>query len=141
MEGLDGKESQKMTPVKYLVDNNVPFTLHSDLTMAPAAPLLLAWCAITRRTVSGGETSPELKISVWDGMKAVTKEAANILGQLDSMGTLTVGKLGNLTILEEDPFDAYRLAALKMEIKDIPILGTVFRGHDIKYIQKKQVRN
>merc|ERR1712227_404521 len=139
--GLGWKRGQKMTPVKYLVDNNVPFTLHSDLTMAPAAPLLLAWCAITRRTVSGGETSPELKISVWDGMKAVTKEAANILGQLDSMGTLTVGKLGNLTILEEDPFDAYRLAALKMEIKDIPILGTVFRGHDIKYIQKKQIRN
>jgi len=139
--GLGWKRGQKMTPVKYLVDNNVPFTLHSDLTMAPAAPLLLAWCAITRRTVSGGETSPELKISVWDGMKAVTKEAANILGQLDSMGTLTVGKLGNLTILEEDPFDAYRLAALKMEIKDIPIHGTVFRGHDIKYIQRKQIRN
>ena len=60
-------------------------------------------------------------------MIGITRDAANILGQLDSLGTLTLGKIGNLTILEENP--------LKVEpsrIKDIQILGTVYRGSEPK---------
>ena len=56
-------------------------------------------------------------------MIGIPRDAANILGQLDSLGTLTLGKIGNLTILEENP--------LKVEpsrIKDIQIMGTVYRG-------------
>lgn len=128
--GLGFDRGQSMTPVQYLVEHNVPFTLHSDLTMAPAAPLLLAWCAINRRTVSNKVTSEHLKISVWNGMKAITREAANILGQLDSMGTLTIGKLGNLTLLKEDPFTID-----PEKIKDIKVLGTVFQGGNLKEIE------
>ena len=56
-------------------------------------------------------------------MLGITREAANILGQLDSIGTLTVGKIGNLTILEENP-----LKVDSSRIKDIRILGTVHCG-------------
>ena len=56
-------------------------------------------------------------------MLGITREAANILGQLDSLGTLTVGKVGNLTILEENP-----MKIDPTKIKDIKILGTVHYG-------------
>ena len=56
-------------------------------------------------------------------MLGITREAANILGQLDSIGTLSVGKIGNLTILEENP-----LKVDSSRIKDIRILGTVHCG-------------
>lgn len=62
-------------------------------------------------------------------MIGITRDAAKILGQLDSLGTLTLGKIGNLTILEENP--------LKVEpsrIKDIHIMGTVYRGSKPKDI-------
>ena len=65
----------------------------------------------------------DLKISPYNAMSGITREAANILGQLDSIGTLTVGKIGNLTILEENP-----LKVDPTKIKDIKILGTVHYG-------------
>ena len=60
-------------------------------------------------------------------MLGITREAANILGQLDSLGTLTVGKVGNLTILEENP-----MKIDPTKIKDIKILGTVHYGSQPK---------
>ena len=60
-------------------------------------------------------------------MNGITREAANILGQLDSIGTLAPDKIGNLTILEENP-----LKVNPLHIKDIKILGTVYRGNRSK---------
>lgn len=74
----------------------------------------------------------DLKISPYKAMLGITKEAANILGQLDSIGTLTVGKIGNLTILEENP-----LKVDPSRIKDIRILGTVHRGSKSKMLEDK----
>jgi len=128
VDGGLGDRGQCMTPLQHLVNNGVPFALHSDLTMAPAEPLLLAWCAITRKTISGEVTSEDQCISVWDGMKGITSNAALILGQLDSMGTLTVGKLGNLTCLTSDPFDYNN----KETLNEIKVYGTVFQGGKLK---------
>jgi len=125
-----GKRGKLMTPLQYLVERDVPFALHSDLCMAPAEPLLLAWCAINRLTETGNEISPDLKIPVWDGMKAITSNAAYILGQQDSMGTLTVGKLANLTIIMKDPFEDEN----KKIIKDIKVYGTVYKGGNLKVV-------
>jgi len=128
VDGGLGERGQRMTPLKHLVEAGVPFALHSDLTMAPAEPLLLAWCAITRKTIGDHVTSEKQCISVWDGMKGITSNAALILGQLDSMGTLTVGKLGNLTCLTKDPFDDQN----KETLNEIKVFGTVFQGGKLK---------
>lgn len=47
-----------MCPLGLLVEEGVPFALHSDFTMAPAQPLLLAWAAVNRSTVNGNVTRP-----------------------------------------------------------------------------------
>ena len=60
-------------------------------------------------------------------MIAITREAANVLGQLDSLGTIKTGKIGNFTVLEQNP--------LKVEphlIKDINVLDTIYRGSELK---------
>ena len=72
-------------------------------------------------------SSLDLKISTYKAMIGITREAANILGQLDSIGTLATDKIGNFTILEENP-----LKVDPLHIKDIKILGTVYRGNGSK---------
>ena len=64
-------------------------------------------------------------------MIGITRDAADILGQLSSLGTLTEGKIGNLTILEENP-----LKVKPSRIKDIRILGTIYRGGKSKDLEK-----
>ena len=56
-------------------------------------------------------------------MKAITKNAAIIMGTDDIMGTIEGGKLANFTILEQNP-----LAVDESAIKDIKIFASVYKG-------------
>ena len=56
--GLGPERASSICPLAWLVEERVPFALHSDFTMAPAQPLLLAWAAINRTTANGNLISP-----------------------------------------------------------------------------------
>lgn len=122
-EGLGPARAQAMVPMKWLFDRGVTTAFHSDFTMAPSQPLLLAWSAITRVTADGNSYRDDLKVSAYQGMEAITKNAAIIMGTDDIMGTIEGGKLANFTILEKNP-----LAVEEMAIKDIKVLASVFKG-------------
>ena len=66
----------------------------------------------------------------------ITRNAANILGHLDSLGTLKLGKVGNLTILEENP-----LKVDPLRMKDIRVLGTVYYGSQPKMFEQSMASN
>ena len=61
-----------MCPLGLLERLGVRLALHSDFTMAPANPLLLAWCAVNRLTVedeAGQCQTPELCISPYTALR------------------------------------------------------------------------
>lgn len=91
--------------------------------MAPSQPLLLAWSAINRVTAEGNCYREDLKVTPYQGMEAITKNAAIIMGTDDIMGTIEGGKLANFTILEQNP-----LAVEEIAIKDIKIFASVHKG-------------
>lgn len=122
-KGLGPERAHHIARIGSLVENNVVSAYHSDMTMAPAKPLLLAWCAVNRRGVSGKELGPTEKVSVEEALKAITINAAFILREEDKIGSIEIGKRADFTILEEDP-----LKVDPMRLKDIPIYATVFEG-------------
>lgn len=122
-DGLGTARAQAMVPMKWLFDRGVVTAFHSDFTMAPSAPLLLAWSAITRVTADGNTYREDLRVTPYQGMLAITKNAAIILGTDDIMGTIEGGKLANFTILEQNP-----LAVEPIDIKDIKIYASVYKG-------------
>ena len=122
-EGLGPERAHAIAPMKWLFDRGVTTAFHSDFTMAPSQPLLLAWTAINRETADGFPYRDDLKVTAYQGMQAITKNAAIILGTDDIMGTIEVGKLANFTILDEDP-----LVGNPLHIKDIKIYGAVYKG-------------
>ena len=101
----------------------MPLAFHSDFTMAPAQPLRLAWVAVHRESADGVVQAPEERISVHEALEAITLDAAYQLRMEHEIGSLEVGKLADLTVLEQDPFEVPPAS-----LKDVPIWGTVFEG-------------
>ena len=75
-------------------------------------------------SLSGRVLGKDERISVEDGLAAVTLGAAYLLRRDGDLGSIEVGKLADFTILDEDP-----LSVPAIELKDIPIWGTVLSGN------------
>jgi len=123
VHGLGPDRADVMVRSASVLSRGVPLSFHSDLPMAPAAPLALASFAVNRRTPSGRVAAPEQRIGVHDALRGVTIEAAYSWRMEHELGSITPGKTATFTVLGEDPYsvDAENLA-------DIPILGTVYEG-------------
>ncbi|MFN7988875.1 MAG: amidohydrolase family protein [Thermoanaerobaculia bacterium] len=121
--GLGPERADVMTRNASVLKRHIPLSFHSDLPMAPADPLFLAWCAVNRVTPSGRVAGPEQRIGVEDALRAITIEAAYSWRKENDLGSIAPGKIASFTVLEEDPF-----AVEPMRLKDIPIWGTVYEG-------------
>jgi len=121
--GLGYRRASQMVPLQSFARTGMRIALHSDFTMAPAQPLLLAWAAATRMTAEGNVLGLSERISLQQALRAITIDAAWQIGQDDHIGSIAAGKQADFTVLEQDPFE------VPLEsVKDIPIWGTVFEG-------------
>jgi predicted amidohydrolase YtcJ len=122
-ESIGYERASQMARLGALERAGIPFALHSDFTMAPAMPLNSAWVAVNRIAESGAVMCPQERVSVEAAMRAITIDAAYILGMEDEVGSIRSGKKADFTVLEQDPFEVAPEA-----LRDIPIWGTVFEG-------------
>ncbi len=106
-----------------LTANGVPTTIHSDLPVAPAEPLLLMWIAVNRFGQSGEVLAPAERVSAEQALRMVTIDAAYVLGMDDRIGSIEPGKHADFTVLEENPLEVE-----PETIRDIGIWGTVLAG-------------
>ena len=121
--GIGPERAQEMVRLGDVAKAGIPFSLHSDMPMAPAQPLFLMWSAVNRITPSGKVAGPEQRITAKQALRAVTLDAAYSLRLEDEIGSITSGKLANFTIVEQSPLQVKPTA-----IKDIKIWGTVLEG-------------
>jgi predicted amidohydrolase YtcJ len=121
--GLGPERADSMVRAASVVARGIPFSLHSDLPMCPGDPLLMASFAVNRVTSSGRVAGPEQRIDVDTAMRAVTIEAAYSWRRENELGSIEVGKIANLTSLDESPYDVD-----PSRIGHIPIRSTMFQG-------------
>ncbi len=121
--GIGLERNARMVPLGDVEALGVPMSFHSDMPMAPAKPLQLAWSALNRKTLEGDVVGPDQRVSVETALKAITIDSAYTIQMEDEVGSITPGKLANFTILEQDPYE------VKVEDFDkIPIWGTILEG-------------
>ena len=120
---LGPERAYHMARLGTLARNNIPFALHSDYTMAPAQPLNSAWVAARRENAEGDIVGESELVSVEQALRAITIDAAYVLGLENEIGSLRGGKRADFTVLEADPFVVGAAG-----LKDIEIWGTVFAG-------------
>lgn len=121
--GLGRERAEAMVRLGPVEKLGVPVSLHSDLPMGPSDPLYLAWCAVTRTTLSGNTPRPDLALSLHGALKAITIDAAQSWRMEAEIGSIKAGKKANFTILDQNP---YRAGARRL--KDIKVLATIFEG-------------
>lgn len=121
--GLGPDRAAQMNRIGSLERKGVPLGLHSDFNMAPIDPLLLAQIAATRRTLRGAVPAPAERLSLDKALRAITIEAAQIIGMDDKVGSIAAGKKADFAILAQDPYQA---GADKLD--NIAIDGVVFEG-------------
>ncbi len=96
---------------------------HSDFPMAPAMPLHSAWVACTRENCEGNVVAPNEQISLHSALKAITIDAARILGLENETGSLRAGKKADFVVLDQDPYEVGGRG-----LKGLSIEATVFEG-------------
>jgi predicted amidohydrolase YtcJ len=105
----------------------IPFTFSHDAPVSPQPWVLaLVDAGVNRRTPSGRVIGPQQRVSPYLGLKAVTAHAAWQIKEENTKGTLEVGKLADLVILERNP-----LTVDPATIKDIAVLETIKEGRTI----------
>ncbi|PHR18585.1 MAG: hydrolase [Sphingopyxis sp.] len=121
--GMGPDRAAQMSRLGSLERKGVPLGLHSDFNMAPIDPFYLAWVASNRITLDGNVKAPEERLSLDKALRAITVEAAQVIG-LDAMvGSIATGKKADFTVLDRDPYVG---GAAKLQ--EVEIDGVVFEG-------------
>jgi predicted amidohydrolase YtcJ len=122
-EWLGPDRGHQMVRLGSLERLGVPFALHSDNPMAPLSPLTLAHAAVNRVTINGNLTGANERISLDAALRAITIDAAWVMGWEDEIGSVRAGKRADFAVLEADPYETD-----PDKLKDIVVWGTIFEG-------------
>ncbi len=120
-----GAHAHNMVPLRQAEAEGIAIALHSDMPMAPAAPLFLMHQAVNRVNFAGEIAGPEHRLSVPTAFRAITDQAAYMMRLEKEYGTIEIGKVANLTILARNP-----LTVSPDQIKDIKIIATMVEGQN-----------
>jgi predicted amidohydrolase YtcJ len=113
----------RMSPARSAVERSMPFTLHADTPVVPMTPMKIVWAAVNRLTSSGRVIGAEQRISVLDALKGITRHAAWQGFEEQHKGTIEVGKLADLVVLDRNP-----LRTRPSELDTIQVLRTIVGG-------------
>jgi predicted amidohydrolase YtcJ len=116
-----------ISPLKSALDLGVPATNHTDNIVTPVDPLFLLWTSVSRVTRSGKVLGPSERVTPYEGLRALTANGAHEYFEEADKGSIEVGKLADLVVLDRNP-----LKADTDTIRDIRVLSTIKAG-DVIY--------
>lgn len=111
-----GKNYKRTNPFNQIIREGVIICGGSDCDVTPADPLLGIYSAVNHPVVSH-------RVSVYEAIKMFTSHGAYSIFEEDKKGTLEVGKLADIAILDRDI-----LNTKKEKIKDIKVMTTIKSG-------------
>lgn len=92
-------------PAGSAVNAGMITSLHADTPMTDPSALQLMQAAATRLAGDGRCLGPDQRLTIVQGLKAVTIDAAYQIGMEDKLGSLTPGKHADLVILDTNPLE------------------------------------
>ena len=99
---------------------------HTDFSVTPMEPMRVMWSSMVRTSKKGVVLGADERIDNWQALKALTLDAAWQIFEEKTKGSLEVGKLADMVILDADPLTAKPEALL-----DIAVLETLKEGKTV----------
>ncbi len=121
------ERANKILPVGSAQRKQLIYSLHADQPMFESKPFRLIQTAVERQTKEGDTLGYEQRISVLDGIKAMTINAAWQIHKEDKIGSLKKGKYADFIIVDKNP-----LQIPTKQLQNIQILKTIVNGNEVK---------
>lgn len=126
VENLGEERAFFMSPMKTARAMGLRMTNHSDFLVTPLDPMFILWTAVNRTSRSGQIIGADERVSVLDGLKALTIDGAHQYFEEDRKGAIKAGMLADLVVLTANP--------MKVEastIQDIKVAETIKDGKTV----------
>ncbi len=124
---LRGREQTNfLSPMRAAIDTGLRPSNHTDFNVTPIDQLFVMWTAVNRVSRSGDVIGEDQRVTPLEALKAVTINAAYQYFEEDTKGSIEVGKLADLVILDGNP-----LTVGPMAINDIKVVETIKEGQPI----------
>lgn len=124
---LRGKEQAHfLSPMRAAIDMGLRPTNHTDFNVTPLDQMFVLWTAVNRVSRGGEVIGADQRVTALEALKAITINAAYQYSEEQSKGSITVGKLADLVIVDNNP-----LTVDPMKLKDIAVLETIKEGRTI----------
>ena len=119
-----GKDAMRhMWPHRTLIDEGIPAPGHSDFAVCSMNPWTAIHAMVNRETDTGRDLDRAEAITVREAITAYTSLGAWSGREEGSKGTLEVGKLADVAVLDRDPF-----ALDLLELKNVRTAMTIVGG-------------
>ena len=120
------ERAQNISPMGWALEKGIRFTIHQDPPVKLPNQILGIHNAVNRKTESGRVLGEHQKISVMEAIKAVTINGAYQYFEEDRKGSIEVGKIADLVIVDKNP-----LTIPVEELETIKVLETIKEGNVI----------
>ena len=102
LTALDEARVQRLQPYREFLDAGVRFALSSDAPVASYRPLHTIAAAMERATVGGATIGAPQALDLDEAIRACTIDAAASIHADDRLGSLEVGKLADVVVIDGD---------------------------------------
>ena len=113
----------KISPTRTALNKGLRITIHTDAPVALPNLMRVIWTATNRVSRSGEIIGKNERLTPYEALKCITEWSAYQHFEEDKKGTLEVGKIADLVILDKNP-----LTSELNDIKDILVLETIKEG-------------
>ncbi len=120
------EQASFISPMKTAISKGLRPTNHTDFNVVPIDQMFVIWSAVNRISRNGVVIGAEERISPYQALQAITTNVAYQYFEENSKGSLKVGKLADLVILDKNP-----LKIEPMKLKDIKVVETFKQGKSI----------
>lgn len=126
LENLGEERAFFMSPMASAKAKGIRFSNHNDFSVTPMDPMRMVHSAMVRTSRSNKVIGPNERVDAWTALKAITIDAAWQIREEDQKGTIEVGKLADLVILDSNPMNVET-----GKILDIAVVETFKEGKSV----------
>jgi len=120
------EQATYISPMRDAINKGLVPTNHTDFVVAPLDQMFMMWSAVNRLSRAGEVIGAGQRVTPLEALKAMTINGAKQYGEQSSKGSLEVGKLADLVVLDQNP-----LKVEAMKIKDVKVVETIKEGKTI----------